>query len=161
MSVAPVAVRRRAASLIEIRSSCFVGSLNSGKPPSAWRARNQASAGSVRLSVSASASGAAPFGPTWSARARSIECSRRMRRSLLLRGDALWPAHDREQHAAVEQALGHALGIVERDRVDQGRPAIDVVDAEIVELHAHELVRNLGRGIKAKRERAFEVGLGL
>ena len=39
--------------------------------------------------------------------------------------------------------------------------SIDVIDAEIVELHAHELVRDLGRGIEAKRERAFEVGLGL
>ena len=32
-------------------------------------------------------------------------------------------------------ALGHALGVGERDGVDQGGAALDIVDAEIVELH--------------------------
>ena len=45
MSLAPVAVSLRAASLIATTSSCLPGSCKSGKPPSAWRARNQASAG--------------------------------------------------------------------------------------------------------------------
>src|SRR5262245_23656537 len=166
MSLAPVAVSLRAASLIATTSSCLPGSFNSGNDPSAWRARSQASAGSVRLSASAKAEAVMPCGPTLSARARSIECLRRMApyvmSCLLLRGgDALRPADHRDEHATVKQALGHAFGVLERDGVDQCVALVDVVDAEIVELHAHQLVRDLARGVEAKRERAFQVGLGL
>src|SRR5262249_17415270 len=163
MSLAPVAVRRRAASLIAATSLCLPGSCRSGNPPAAWRARSHASAPSARLSAWISASTATPCGPIRSARAKSIECLRRMAPKLLrrlFRRDALRPADHRDEHATLEQALGHAPGVVERDRVDQGGALIDIVDAEIVELHAHQLVRDLGRGVEPERERAFQVGLG-
>ena len=75
--------------------------------------------------------------------------------------DALGAADHGDQHAAVEQPLGHPLGVVERHRVDQGVAPLDIVDAEIVELHLHELRRDLGRGVEAEREGALEVGLRL
>ena len=75
--------------------------------------------------------------------------------------DALRAADDGDQETRVEQALGHPLGVVERHRIDQGGTALDIVDAEIVELHLHQLARDPVRGVEAERERALEIGLRL
>ena len=71
-----------------------------------------------------------------------------------LRGHALGPADHGDQQAAVEQPLGDAPGVVERDRVDQAVAPLDVVDAEIVELDLQELAGDLGRGVEARARRS-------
>src|SRR6185312_16754598 len=50
------------------------------------------------------------------------------------RGQTFRLSSHRDQHAAAEQALGHALGVVDGHRVDQLVAALDVIHAEIVEL---------------------------
>src|SRR5262249_19124305 len=62
---------------------------------------------------------------------------------------SLRAADDGHQHAVIEQALGRPLGVVERHRVDQGGAALDVVDAEIVDLLLDELGGDPVRGIQA------------
>src|SRR5215831_3980492 len=93
--------------------------------------------------------------------ARFGEVAGRSSGSAFGRGDALGAADDGDEETAVEQTFGHALGVRERYRIDQSGPALDIVDAEIVELHLHELARDPARGVEAERERALEVGLSL
>ena len=71
------------------------------------------------------------------------------------------PAGNGYQQAAFEQALGDALGIVERDGIDHSAALVDVVHAQIVELDLHELGRDLGRGVETERIGPLEVGLRL
>src|SRR5262245_61592377 len=162
MSVA-LALSRAAVSRSSVRSSCFAGRRSSGKLPSAWRLRKEASAGAVRRSASAKAPALTPSMPMRSARALSIDWRSGMLapRPPLFRGNALRPADDRYQEAGREQAFGHALGVLERDRIDECRPALDVVDAQVVELHVDELVRDLARSVEPEREGTLEVGLSL
>src|SRR5215211_3396140 len=80
--------------------------------------------------------------PTHGRLARFGEGAGRASGSALRRGDALGAADDGDEHAAAEQSFGHALGIVQRHGIDQARAAIDIIDAEIVDLHLHELARD-------------------
>src|SRR5262245_33583542 len=93
--------------------------------------------------------------------ARFGEMAGRSSGNALGRGDALGAANDGDEETAVEQASGHALGIRERHGVDQAGAALDIVDAEIVDLHLHELARESARGVEAERKGALEIGLGL
>src|SRR5260370_14849250 len=53
----------------------------------------------------------------------------------LARADALRAADDGDEETACEQPFGHALGVSERDGIDETGAALHIVDAEIVELH--------------------------
>src|SRR5262247_2362514 len=183
MSLAP-ARSRSAAARIGARSSCAAGSRKSGSPPSAWRARSQSSASALRVRASSSAAAATPSLPMRSARAVAIDWltgieSRPVHLPgdgrpaglgvvggcaldpVVGRGDAVRAADHGGEQAAVEQALGHALGIGERHRVDQAGAALDIVDAELVELDLHQLAGDPVRGVQAERVGALEIGLGL
>src|SRR6476619_5646347 len=77
------------------------------------------------------------------------------------RADAFRAADDGDEETRVEQSLGHPPGIVEGHGVDKGRTALDIVDAEFVELHLYQLARNPVRGVEAQRERPLEIGFRL
>ena len=85
----------------------------------------------------------------------------RCRDATLCRVDALGAADHGDEETWVEQALGHPFGVVQGHRIDQGRTALDIVNAEIVELHLHQLARDPVRGIEAEGERTFQIGLRL
>ena len=57
--------------------------------------------------------------------------------------------------------LATRLASAKRHGIDQAGAALDIVDAEIVELHLQQLAGDPVRGVEAERERALEVGLGL
>ena len=67
----------------------------------------------------------------------------------------------RRSGVAAEQALRDAADIVDGDRGDQVVPLVDVVDAEIVELDAEELVGDVAGGVEAERIAADQIALGL
>src|SRR5258708_1947667 len=79
----------------------------------------------------------------------------------LARADALRAADDGDEETACEQPFGHALGVSERDGIDETGAALHIVDAEIVELHLQELARNPVRGIEPERKGPLEIALGL
>src|SRR5258707_4129558 len=75
--------------------------------------------------------------------------------------DALRGADDGDEETVCEQPFGHALGVRERHRIDETGAALNIVDAEIVELHLQELARNPVRGIEPERKGPLEIALGL
>src|SRR5262245_14853298 len=65
-------------------------------------------------------------------------------------------APDHGDQEAIEQALGDATRVGDADRIDHAAAAIDIVDAEVVELDLHQLAGDLRRGVEAKRIGSLE-----
>ena len=77
-------------------------------------------------------------------------------------GEALGLADDGDdQVLALEQALGRALGVGERHRLDLGVAPVDVVGAQVLLPEAQQLVGDLGVAVEAQREGAGQVVLGV
>src|SRR5262249_44116912 len=116
----------------------------------------------TRVIVSLAGTGRGFAHPTYSARASSIDgLNRIVRVALTLGGEALRPAHDGDQLAGIEQALGDPPHVVDGDGVDHGAAPRDIVDAEIVELDLHQLAGDLGRSIEAEPAGPLDIGLRL
>ncbi len=62
--------------------------------------------------------------------------------------------------SAAKQPLGHAPRVVERDPLDHLLPAVDIIDAEMVELQLHEQRGDFGRGVEIEHERAVQISFG-
>src|ERR1035437_6944400 len=177
--------RRRAVSRIGTRSSWVFGSHSNGREPSAWRARKTSSAPSARPSASFRAFSATPCGPMRCSRALSMDwtiamdCCRsagtgmrgylprvaratqwpkqRGRRLLGSAGGQPYrPTGHGDQHAAAIEALGYPPGVLDADGVDQTAAALDIVDAEIIDLDLRQLGGDLARGVERERIGALE-----
>ena len=66
-----------------------------------------------------------------------------------------------DEIVVLEQPLGDALGVVERDGGDEAVALLDIVGAEVVLEEAEELARDLGVGIEAQRIGADQILLGV
>ena len=92
-----------------------------------------------------------PFGCKGTLTARERRC-----------GQALGLADDGDdQILRLEQALGGALGVVERHRLDLGVALVDVVEAEVLLPEPQKLVGDLGVAVEAQRKGARQVVLGV
>src|SRR5215510_281469 len=81
--------------------------------------------------------------------------------ALTLGGDALRTPDHRDQEPAIEQTLRHAPHVGDGHGIDHGAAAVDIVDAEIVELDLYQLSGDLGRGVEAERIGSLEIGFRL
>src|SRR5262249_16489588 len=79
----------------------------------------------------------------------------------LARADPFGAADDGDEETAFEQPFGHPLGTRERDGIDETATALDIVDAEVVELHLHELARDPVRGVEPERKGTLEISFSL
>ena len=69
--------------------------------------------------------------------------------------------HGKAQLRRVEQAARHRARLVQGDAADQRRAAVEVIDAELVELHLDEHRRDVPGRVEAERKRAGQIGLGV
>src|SRR5437764_13145800 len=79
----------------------------------------------------------------------------------LARADPMRAADHGHEEAAAEQPFRHPLGVRERDGIDETGAALHIVDAEIVELHLHELAGDAVRRVEPERKGTFEISFGL
>src|SRR6478609_5876631 len=57
-------------------------------------------------------------------------------------------ARNCNEHLVVKQTLGNSPHVRQRDRIDQTVALVDIVDAKFVNLHLHELARDLARRVE-------------
>src|SRR5262245_65629938 len=79
----------------------------------------------------------------------------------LARADPFGAADDGDEETACEQPFSHPLGVGERDGIDETAAALDIVDAELIELYLQELARDPVRGVEPERISTLEISFGL
>src|SRR3546814_8439198 len=76
-------------------------------------------------------------------------------------GDTVGGAdHDDGERVGLVELLGDALGLLQGHRLDVAVALFQVVDAEVLDLHAHEHAGDIVGAAEAQRKRAGEVALG-
>src|SRR3546814_17584426 len=76
-------------------------------------------------------------------------------------GDTVGGAdHDDGERVGLVELLGDALGLLQGHRLDVAVALFQVVDAEVLDLHAHEHAGDIVGAAAAQRKRAGEVALG-
>src|SRR3546814_1181322 len=76
-------------------------------------------------------------------------------------GDTVGGAdHDDGERVGLVELLGDALGLLQGHRLDVAVALFQVVDASVLDLHAHEHAGDIVGAAEAQRNRAGEVALG-
>src|SRR3974390_3243633 len=158
-------VRGARAARAAAMSSRHSGTRKSGSAPVACTSRKVSRRGWRRSRVRSSSACERPDLPMPASRQPSTDCNSGMGSLLaryLLRPSIRRLADDGgDQAIGLDQPLGHALYVVEAYLLDQVIAAVDIVDAEVLNLDPQELISDAARGFKAERIGPGEIALGV